>query len=130
MRDNKLYINQNKSEFLLKEIHYLGHIILHAGIRINPNKLEVIKEWPIPKNLHELRNFIGMCAYYRHFIKISSLIASPLHELTKKNVKYEWTKKENESFETLKEKLISQLVLILLDLSNHLRSNAMHAGIA
>ena len=117
LRDNKLYVNQKKSEFFLKEIQYLGHIISHAGIRMDPSKLEVIKEWPIPKNLHELRSFIGMCAYYRRFIEKFSFIAGPLHDLTKKNVKYEWTNKVNESFEKLKEKLISQPVLILPDLS-------------
>ena len=84
---------------------------------MNPSKLEVIKEWPKPKNLHKLRSFIGMCAYYRRFIEKISLIARPLHDLTQKNAKYEWTKKENESFDTLKEKLISQPILIILDLS-------------
>ena len=84
---------------------------------MDSSKLEVIKEWTIPKNLHELRRFIAMCAYHRCFIGKLSFIASPLHDLTKKNVRYEWTKKENDSFETLKEKLISQPILILLDLS-------------
>ena len=67
--------------------------------------------------MHPPRIFIGMCAYYRCFIENFSLLAGPLHDLTRKNAKYEWTKKENDSFETLKEKLISQPVLILPDLS-------------
>ena len=117
LRDNKLYINQKKSEFFLKEIQYLGHIISQAGIQMDLEKLEVIKGWPIPRNLHELRSFIGMCAYYRRFIEKFSFIAGPLHDLTKKNVKYVWSNKENESFEKLKAKLISQPVLILPDLS-------------
>ena len=54
LRQNKLYINQKKSEFFLKEIQYLGHIISHLGIRMDLEKLEVIKGWPIPTNLHEL----------------------------------------------------------------------------
>ena len=70
-------------------------------------ELEVIRGWPFPTNLHELRSFIGMCEYYRRFIEKFSFVFGPLHDLRKKNVKYEWTKKENESFETLKEKLIS-----------------------
>ena len=88
MRDNKLYINQKKSEFFLRDIQYLGHIISQEGIQMDPTKIEVIKGWPIPMNLHELRSFIGMCAYYRRFIEKLSLIADPLHDLTKKNVKY------------------------------------------
>ena len=58
-----------------------------------------------------------MCAYYRCFIEKFSLIVGPLHDLTKKNVKYKWTKKENESFEKLKKKLIPLPILILSDLS-------------
>ena len=117
LRENKLFINQKKSEFFLNEIQYLGHIISKDGIRMDPTKLDVIKDWPIPKNLHELRSFIGMCAYYRRFIEKFSFIAGPLHDLTKKNIKYEWTLKTNEAFEKLKERLTSQPVLSLPDLS-------------
>ena len=130
IRDIKLYINQKKSEFFLKEIQYLDHIISNSGICMDPEKLEVIKRWPIPTNLHELQSFIGMCAYYRRFIEKFSYIARPLHDLTKKNVKFVSSKEENNAFEKLKGKLISKPVLILLDLSKLLKSNVMHVGIA
>ncbi|MCO5608638.1 hypothetical protein L7F22_062852 [Adiantum nelumboides] len=116
LRDNKLYVNQKKSEFFLQEIQYLRHIISKNGIRMDPAKLEVIKDCPNPRNLHEVRSFIGMCAYYRRFIEKFSLIAGPLHDLTKKNVKYVWTEKRQQASDTLKKKLISQPVLALLDL--------------
>ncbi|MCO5562303.1 hypothetical protein L7F22_015929 [Adiantum nelumboides] len=54
LQENKLYINRKKSEFFLEEIHYLGHIISKDGIRMDPQKLEVINAWPEPRNLHEL----------------------------------------------------------------------------
>ncbi|MCO5553261.1 hypothetical protein L7F22_006782 [Adiantum nelumboides] len=117
LRDYKLYVNKKKSEFFLQEIQYLGHIISKNGIRMDPAKLEVIKDWANPRNLHEVRSFIGMCAYYRRFIEKFSLIAGPLHDLTKKNVKYVWIEKRQQAFDTLKQKLISQLVLALPDLS-------------
>ncbi|MCO5580537.1 hypothetical protein L7F22_034405 [Adiantum nelumboides] len=117
LRDNKLFINQKKSAFFLQEIQYLGHIISKSGIRMDPSKLEVIKEWPNSRNLHELRSFIGMCAYYRRFIEKFSLIVGPLHDLTKKNVKYVWTERKQEAFDKLKQKLTSQPVLVLPDLS-------------
>ena len=82
--------------------------------------LEVIRGWPILTNLHELRSFIGMCEYYRHFIEKFSYIQGPLHDLTKNNVKFVWSKKENDSFEIVKAKLISQPNLILSDLSKPL----------
>ena len=62
LRENKLFVNGKKSEFFLEEIRYLGHIISKEGIRMDPDKLKVIEEWSIPKNLHELRSFIGMCS--------------------------------------------------------------------
>ncbi|MCO5580733.1 hypothetical protein L7F22_034603 [Adiantum nelumboides] len=109
--------HMQKSEFFLQEIQYLCHIISKSGIRMDPSKLEVIKEWLNPRNLHELRSFIGMCAYYRRFIEKFSLIAGPLHDLTKKNVKYVWTERKQEAFDKLKQKIISQPVLVLPDLS-------------
>ncbi|RYA68208.1 hypothetical protein DD598_25355 [Enterobacter cloacae complex sp. 2DZ2F16B1] len=117
MRENKLYVKQKKSEFFLQEIQYLGHIISQDGIQMDPSKLEVIKGWPKPRNLHELRSFIGMCAYYRRFIAKFSQIAGPLHDLTKKNVKYSWTTKEKNAFDKLKENVTSQPFLMLGDLS-------------
>ncbi|MCO5588727.1 hypothetical protein L7F22_042686 [Adiantum nelumboides] len=117
LRDNKLYVNQKKGEFSLQEIQYLSHIISKNGIRMDPAKLEVIKDWHDPRNLHELRSSIGICAYYRRFIEKFSLIAGPLHDLTKKNVKYVWTEKKQQAFDTLKQKLTSQPVLALPDLS-------------
>ena len=107
MIDHKLYINAKKSEFILQDDSYLGHIISKEGIKTNPQKLKVIKEWPILKNLHDLRNFLGMCSCYRRFIEKFSLLSGPLHDLTKKKVKYQWTPQQQEAFDTFKEKLMS-----------------------
>ena len=83
---------------------------------MDPEKLKVIKDWPQPKNLDELQSFIGMCAYYRRFIEKFSVIAWPLHNLTKKKVKFESTPKEENAFQTLKSKLMTQPLLKLPDL--------------
>ena len=91
LRANKLYVNGKKSEFFMKEIKYLGHIISKNGILMDPKKLRVIQEWPPPRNVHELRSFLGMCSYYRRFIAHFSMIAGPLHDLTKKKVQYVWS---------------------------------------
>ena len=64
LRAHKLYINRKKSEFFLEEIQYLGHIISKLGIRMDLEKLEVINAWLVPKNIHELCSFIGMCRHY------------------------------------------------------------------
>ena len=83
---------------------------------MDPEKFKVIGEWPQPKNLHKLRSFIGMCAYYRRFIEKFSVIAGPLHDLTKKKVKFQWKDKEEQAFTSLKTKLLSEPLLKLPDL--------------
>ena len=83
---------------------------------MEPNKLKIIQEWPQPLNLHELRNFIGMCSYYRRFIEKISIIARPLHDLTKKKVKFQWTAKENKAFNELKKRLMYEPLLVLPNL--------------
>ena len=112
LRDNKLFINGKKSEFILQEIQYLGHIFSKSGIRMDPENLKIIEEWIQPRNLHELRIFIGMCSYYRRIIEKFSILAGPLHDFTKKNIKYQWTAKENESFK----KLMTKRVFVLPNL--------------
>ena len=116
LQEHKLYVNSKKSEFFFKEISYLGHIISKDAIRMDPYKLKIIQEWPQPLNLHELRSFIGMCSYYRRFIEKFSIKARPLHDLTKKKIKFQWTAKENEAFNELKKRLMSGPLLVLLDL--------------
>ncbi|MCO5604577.1 hypothetical protein L7F22_058745 [Adiantum nelumboides] len=116
LQANMLFVNGKKSEFLMKEIKYLGHIISKEGIRMDPEKLRVIDKWPEPCNVHELRSFLGMCSYYRRFIRDFSRIARPLYDLTKKKGKYVWTPKENTAFMQLKAKLMTQPLLVLPDL--------------
>ena len=72
---------------------------------------------PKPNNLHEIRSFIGMCSYYRRFIEKFSITASPLHDLKKKKVKFQWTAKENDAFNELKKRLMPGPLLVLPDLS-------------
>ena len=106
LRAHKLYINGKKSDFFLQQSRYLVHIIFKEGIQMDPKKLKVIDEWPIPKNLHEVRSFIGLCSYYRRFIAKFSIIEGPFHDLTKKKVKFQWTSKEHNAFVTLKQRLM------------------------
>ena len=95
---------------------------------MDPEKLKIIEEWIQPRNLHELRSFIGMCSYYRRFIEKFSILAGPLHDLTKKNVKFQWTAKENEAFKKLKEKLMTKPVLMLPDLMKPFEVNCDASG--
>ena len=115
-RKHRLVINGKKSEFFMEEIHFLGHIISKDGVRMDPAKIKAIQEWPDLKTVHKVRSFIGLCSYYRRYIRQFALIASTLHDLTKKGVKFRWTQKEIDAFNKLKQKLTTGPVLILSDL--------------
>jgi hypothetical protein len=69
LRENKLYGKLSKCSFFQKEIHYLGHIISSEGISVDPKKVKAIMEWPMPKNAHEVRSFMGLAGYYQRFFE-------------------------------------------------------------
>jgi hypothetical protein len=81
LRENKLYGKLSKCSFFQKEIHYLGHIIFGKGISVDPEKVKAIMEWPVSKNAHEVRSFMGLAGYYRRFVEGFSKIAKPITTL-------------------------------------------------
>jgi hypothetical protein len=72
----------------LKEVEFLGHILLGAGIAVNPNKIATILEWKTPTGVADIRSFLGLAGYYRQFIKNFSKISKPMMELLNKDRKY------------------------------------------
>jgi hypothetical protein len=92
---------------------FLGHVILAGGICVDPGKVEAVLKWEKPTNVTEIQSFLGLAGYYRRFIKGFSTIASPLTKLTRKEVRFIWSKECEESFQELKRRLISAPVLAL-----------------
>ncbi|GKG08515.1 putative reverse transcriptase domain-containing protein, partial [Tanacetum coccineum] len=80
-----------------------------------PSKIKAVKSWKAPTTPSEVRSFLGLAGYYRHFIKNFSKIAKPLTSLTQKNQKYEWGEKQEENFQTLKDNLCNAPILSLPD---------------
>lgn len=80
----------SKCEFGLTEMLHLGHIIGEDGVSVHEEKIRAIRDWPIPRNVTELRGFVGICTYYKNFVKGLSQLAAPLTDLTKK-VAFVWT---------------------------------------
>jgi hypothetical protein len=76
----------------------LGHVISSAGVSTDSKKIQIIVDWPVPRNVKELRNFLGMAGYYRKFIKSFGLISKPLTNLLKKGELFVWTSEIEESF--------------------------------
>src|SRR5436305_1153815 len=91
LRQHQLYGKISKCEFFKEAVEYLRHIISANGITTDPKKVEVVKNWSPPKNLKELQSFLGLCNYYCWFIMDYSRIATPLTDLTHKDIPYHWT---------------------------------------
>src|SRR5262249_20162620 len=83
------------------------------GIHMDPQKVEIVSNWPRPTNVTEIHNFLGMAGYYRRFVKDFSIIAAPLTQLTCKQLKFEWNIKCEQSFQLLKNCLTSAPILSL-----------------
>ncbi|KAG8490322.1 hypothetical protein CXB51_015498 [Gossypium anomalum] len=112
LREKKLFAKFSKSEFWLREVRFLGHIVSGDGIRVDSSKISAIVDWKPPKNVSEVRSFLGLAGYYRRFVEGFSTIASPMTKLLQKNVKFEWTDKCQQSFEKLKARLTEALILV------------------
>ncbi|GJV33448.1 putative reverse transcriptase domain-containing protein [Tanacetum coccineum] len=115
LKKEKLFAKFSKCEFWLKEVHFLKHVVNNNGIHVDPNKIEVVKNWKAPKTSSEIRLFMGLAGYYRRFIANFFKIAKPLTLLTQKNRKYEWDMEQEEAFHTLKDNLYNTPILLLLD---------------
>ncbi|MCO5566601.1 hypothetical protein L7F22_020278 [Adiantum nelumboides] len=116
LRKERLVVNKKKSEFFMEEIHFLGHIVSKDGVRMDPAKIKSIQDRPEPVNLHEVRSFLGLCSYYRIFIRFFAEIAAPLHDLMRKGMVFRFGERQRQAFKLLKEKLTTEPVLILPDL--------------
>ncbi|GJV82068.1 putative reverse transcriptase domain-containing protein [Tanacetum coccineum] len=97
------------------QVHFLGHMVNHNGIHVDPSKIEAVKNWKAPTTPSEIRLFLGLAGYYRCFIVNFSKIAKPLTLLTQKNKKYEWGVEQEEAFQTLKDNLCNAQILPLPD---------------
>ena len=82
LRKEKLYAKFSKCEFWLREVQFLGHVVNHEGIKVDPAKIEAIMNWERPKTPTEVRSFMGLAGYYRRFVQDFSKIETPLTKLT------------------------------------------------
>lgn len=87
LRAHNLKIKPSKCHFFQKEVNYLGHVVSEDGVKVNPDKIAVIKDWKTPQTEKDLRSFLGLAGYYRKFIKGFSQIAAPLHSVLTKQEK-------------------------------------------
>jgi hypothetical protein len=109
--DNDLYLNIDKCEFEQPHIDFLGVRIENNQLKIEEGKVKKVKSWLPPRNLKEVRRFLGFIGYYRYFIKGYLAIAKPLLELTRQATLWHWDPPQQDAFETLKAKMCKKPVL-------------------
>ena len=102
---------KDKCRFFEDSVEFLGHMIDAKGIHTTPDKLQAIVDAPAPRNVNELRSFLGLLNYYRKFIPRSATILHPLNALLCKNAKWNWSHECQKSFESAKAALSSSSLL-------------------
>lgn len=111
LKSAQLKVKVEKCRLMNRRVEFLGHVISDEGVAVDPNKISKVTSWPVPKNLKELRVFLGFCSYYRRFVLEFSNITDSLSQLTRKNERFGWNDERQAAFETLKEKLSTAPIL-------------------
>lgn len=114
LRNSDLKLNIKKCAFLKTEVSFLGHEISADGIRPGNHKIGAVSNFPKPTSLHQLRQFLGLCSYFRKYINKFAIIAKPLTDLTKKSSEWLWLGIHDDCFNELKQKLCSRPVLCFI----------------
>ena len=100
---------------------FLGVVIEPEGIKMEKEKVKEVLEWLTPKCVKDVQKFLGLANYYRRFIEGFAMVARPLHDLVKKDKKWEWTGKKEKAFQELKERFTKEPVLAAPDIDKKMR---------
>lgn len=117
LQKQKFQVKISKCKFFAKRLKYLGHVVSKDGVQANPAKLAIIREYPRPLSKASIMSFIGLCSYFRRYVKNFFHIARPLKMLLKKNVPFVWTESQRNAFEALKKALAEEVTLAFPDFS-------------
>ncbi|CAM8982118.1 unnamed protein product [Rhodiola kirilowii] len=130
LRSHCFYAKPSKCDFARTSLTYLGHVISHEGVAVDPDKITAIQKCPQPKSIKQLRRFLGLTGYYRRFVKNYASIAAPLTNLLRKDA-YLWSPPASLAFQQLRQALSSTPVLVLPNFASlfHLQIDASGTGI-
>ena len=121
LEENDLYVKLEKYKWKVRKVGFLGVVIGLEGIKMEEEKVRGVLDWPTLKCVKDIQKFLGLANYYHRFIKGFASIARPLHDMVKKDKKWEWTEKQEKVFKELKEQFTKEPVLAALDLDKKMR---------
>lgn len=104
-------LNRDKCCFCRPELRYLGYVVNASGLMVDPDKVDAILRIPTPRSVTEVRRIVGLASWYRRFVPSFSTLTAPLTALLKKNAKFSWDEICENSFQQIKNHLISAPVL-------------------
>ncbi|KAF1332749.1 reverse transcriptase, partial [Globisporangium splendens] len=116
MRENKLYANLKKCIFFAPEIPVLGCFVGKHGVRVDPEKVKAIDDWPVPQNVKQLRQWLGLANYLHKYTRNYAALVQPLTQLLKKDIEWEWSSDHQAAFAEVKRSLREAPVLAI---ANH-----------
>jgi hypothetical protein len=116
LRNHQLYVKFSKCAFWLKEVPFLGHVILAESIAVDPSKVQEVLDWKPPRSVTQIRSFLRLLGYYHRFIPNFSKIAKPMTKLLEKDTKFKWSPQYEDAFLTLKKLLTTAAVLAQPDI--------------
>ena len=114
-RLNNMKFNIDKMQFKSRWCLFFGEILTEAGMEVDPKKVEAIVNMPPPRDLAELRSFMGMVNYMKRYSPVLTEMSAPLRELTKEGVLYRWELAQETAFQDIKQELTQTPVLAYFD---------------
>ena len=115
LQENGIRLHQSKCRFFQPSVEYLGHCINSEGVHTSDSKVKAIVEAPAPRNVTELRSFLGLVNYYGKFVPNLASLLHPLHQLLRAETRWIWTKECQRSFDNAKARLVAAPVLTHFD---------------
>ena len=124
LEKNYLFVKPEKYVWKVREVGFLGVIIGEDRVRMEKKKVQGVIEWPVLRNIKDVQKFLGLANYYRRFVKDFATIAKLLHEITRKDKKWNWEERQQKAFEELKKRFMTEPVLVTPDLDREMRVEA------
>ena len=110
-----LRVRRDKYEFMVNSVTYLGHQIDPDGLHPLSDKVQAVKDAPSPRNVQELKAYLGLLTYYGKFLPDLSTVLAPLYKLLRKDTRWRWAEEEKQAFQASKDLLTSSRLLVHFD---------------